>query len=344
MSHEITASDGMFTVRTAAWHSLGHVFNDYPKRKEAQAIAHPWEPVERPLFRPVYELDENGEFITGPDGELQIERFKKVEGFKANVRSDNDFDLGVVSEDFTNVLNSELWDIGEALETSGDDVMFETAGSLKGGKKVWLLIRLKDPIMVNGDPHGATIPYFALQNGHDGSSAFRGQATVTRIVCANTAHVADMEASARGTEFAFKHTTNVGERIEQAKDALAGWRESIEAWRMQSEYLLSERVSPLDSQKFLERFISMPPKGSVSERVESNVERERAKWLEFYNSVTGEGLKGTAYGLVQASVEYAQWGRRAHNTESLFQRTFLDKSSIIAKAVEWSLEAAAESR
>ncbi len=48
---------------------------------------------------------------------------------------------------------------------------------------VWVLVRLKEPLMVKGDKRGETIPYFALQNSHDGVGAFRGQATMTRIVC-----------------------------------------------------------------------------------------------------------------------------------------------------------------
>ncbi|QNJ56030.1 hypothetical protein SEA_RASPUTIA_140 [Microbacterium phage Rasputia] len=331
MSHEITSSDGMFTVRQAAWHSLGTVFEDYPKREDAQKVAMNWEVKEEPLFRKVLEVsDEDG---------TTYERLEEVEGWKANVRDDNEVTLGVVPESYTNVTNNELWDIAEALEGSGEDVMFETAGSLKGGKAVWILLRLQEPLVIKGDPRGETIPYYALQNTFDRSGAFRGQATTTRIVCANTSKMADWDAQNRGTEFTFKHSTNVGDRIADARIALASWRESLTAWQEQAEVLVQRKLEPLSGAEFLDRFIPMPPENLISERTRNNVIRDRGKWMDAYNSVTGEGLKDTAYGLVQASIEFLEWGRRAYNAETRFQRSFLTREGLVTRAIELSLEA-----
>ncbi|AWN07816.1 hypothetical protein HOT31_gp146 [Microbacterium phage Hendrix] len=330
MVHEITGSDGMFTVRQAAWHGLGTVFEDYPKRDEAEKIAHPWDVVEEPLFRKRVSVDDNGQ---------TLELMEEVPSFKANVRSDSQDLLGVVPESYTNVTNHELWDIAEALEGSGEDVMFETGGSLKGGRQVWILLRLQEPLIVKGDPRGATIPYYALQNGFDGSSAFRGQATTTRIVCANTSKMADWDAQNRGTEFLFRHTKNVGERIEQARLALSEWRASLAVWQEQAETLVQRRLEPLAAADFLDRFIMMPPEGTVTERVRNNVIRDRGKWMDAYNSVTGEGIKDTAYGLVQASIEFLEWGRRAFTAESRFQRSFLTRDGMTTHAINLALEA-----
>jgi phage/plasmid-like protein (TIGR03299 family) len=334
MSHEITKSDGLFTVRAAAWHKLGTVFQDYPSRAEAQAIAHPWEPVRVPLFRQTARVEEDGTLYEG---------YSEVTGWKANVRSDNDAELGVVTETYTNVLNSELWDVAEALEKSGSDVMFETGGSLRGGSKVWILVRLQEPLVVKGDPHGETIPYFALQNSHDGSGAFRGQATVTRIVCANTARIADLDAKHRGSEFTFRHSKNVSERIEQAQQALASWRDSLADWQEQSAQLISQVVSPRNAHEFLEQFIDMPPESTISARVKKNIEHDRSLWLESYNGITGEGLRGTSYGLVQASLEFLNWHRKANSAESRFNRTFLTRDAMTTRAVELANSAYKES-
>ena len=330
MSHEITRSDGMFTVRQAAWHGLGTVFEDYPSREVAQAEAHPWEPVAEPLYRKAISIEDDG---------MLFEKFEEAPGFVANVRSDNADLLGIVSDSYTAVTNTELWDVAEALEGSGVDVMFETGGSLRGGSQVWVLLRLQEPLIVKGDMRGETIPYYALQNSHDGSGAFRGQATMTRIVCANTARVADLDAKARGTEFTFRHTKNVGDRIEQARIALSGWRQSLDDWQVQAEFLIEQKTEPLIAGRFLDRFIPMPNEALITERVRNNVIRDRAKWLEAYNGVTGEGLKDTAYGLVQASVEFLEWGRRAHNAESRFKRSFLTRNQMVSDAVELALDA-----
>jgi len=330
MSHEVTSSDGLFTVRQAAWHGLGTVFQDYPSRKQAQEIAHPWEPTMEPVFRKVAHT-ENG---------VTTYTYDEVPQVRANVRNDNGETLGVVSSSYTNVLNNELWDIAEALEKSGKDVMFETAGSLRGGAQVWVLVRLQEPLVVKGDPRGHTIPYFALQNSFDGSGAFRGQAVVTRIVCANTARQADMDANQRGTSFTFRHSKNVGERIDQAQAALAGWRDSLVAWQEQAEMMIQRKTEPMASVDFLDRFIPIPPEGLVSDKTMQNILGDRSKWLELYGqSVTGEGLQDTAYGLFQASVEFSQWYRRARSAESLFRRSFLDKNDIVARAAQLAMDA-----
>lgn len=333
MSHEITGSDGMFTVRQAAWHGLGTVFEDYPSRKEAQALAHPWEPYQEDLYRRTVLTDEQG---------TDHESYSHVSGWKANVRDDNSHELGVVPKSYNLVNNGTLWDVAEALETSGDDVMYETGGSLRGGAMVWVLVRLKEPLIIKGDKRGETVPYFALQNSHDGSGAFRGQATMTRIVCANTSRVSDLEAQARGTEFTFRHSKNVQDRINEAQQALTGWRTSLDDWQQKMEHLIAQPVTTTNEVKFLHRFIPMPPKNLISDAVEQNVYKARDQWKECYNGITGEGIDKTAYGLVQASIEYQEWFRRANNAESRFRRSFLSKNVVVASAVDLALQAAQE--
>jgi phage/plasmid-like protein (TIGR03299 family) len=367
----MTSTDGFFTVRQSAWHGLGTVFQDYPSRATAQALAHPWEPEVRPIYRKV-------DIIQVPDGRMRFvvktvdgaikyesntqqqavaflrdsgqpyvledlgvkvgEREIPIEGWVANVRDDNDFTLGVVTKDYNLVQNSRLWDIAEALENSGDDVMFETGGSLRGGAQVWILVRLKEPITIPGDPRGETIPYFALQNSHDGTGAFRGQATMTRIVCSNTSRIADMDAKARGTEFTFRHSSRVEDRIEEARTALAGWRLAVQDAAEMQAHLIQRQVVDGGVPEFLRRFIPMPPPAMASERTEKNVQDARAQWRECYQGFTGEGIDGTAYGLVQASIEYQEWCRKAHSAESRFKRSFLTKNAIVSTAVALALE------
>lgn len=326
MAHHVTERDNLFTTRTPAWHGLGTVLPDHPTREEAQKIAHPWEPITSPIF--------SEKPILGEDGELTTV-FEEVEGYKSVVRSDTSDVLGVVSNSYTPVNNSEMYDIAEAIEGEAKgSVMFETGGSLKGGSKVWLLIRLRDPLVIGGDDATATIPYYALQNNHDGLGSFRGQATMTRIVCDNTAQVADLDARARGTEFVFRHTRNVKDRIEEAREALAGWRESVETYRLLAEHLASEPISRSEARLFIESFIPEPMEHIVTERVRNNIDRSREVWWQFYNDQTTERLQNTRWGLVQASVEYLNHGKRAHTKESRFKRSYLDRSELTQQAMK----------
>lgn len=325
MAHGIEAQDAMYTVREPAWHGLGVVLPEYPTREEAQKLAHPWEPVTTPLFTEEYVVDPKA----GP-----MTEFATVPGFVAVQRSDTSATLGVVSDTYQPVSNTEMWDIAEALEgESRGDVMFETAGSLKGGSKVWILVRLKESLRLKGDEKTATVPYFALQNSHDGLGSFRGQAIMTRIVCQNTSQLADLEAKQRGTSFTFRHTRNVGDRIEEARQALAGWRHSVEEYRVLAEHMADEHIDREQAWDFVERFIPSPPPGTASERVLRNVRDARLEWSEIFTGEANERLLGTRWGLVQASIEYLQWSRQARSEESRFQRTMLTQNQLTQDAM-----------
>lgn len=344
MAHLIWESDNFITVRQPAWHGLGLVLDDYPTREQAQALAHPWEPITEPIFtkevvfEDVHALGPRG---FEPTGETRPRTtYEEAPGFKAVRRSDNGSLLGIVGEGYEPVTNNEMWDIAEALQGEGADVKFETAGSLQGGAKVWLLITLNDPLEIKGDPNGATVPYYSLQNAHNGSGAFRGQATMTRIVCANTAHIADLDARARGTEFTFRHTKNVGERVEEARMALGGWRESLAIWKQLTEHMITMTLTDEEIHGFVDRWIPMPPPNTASERVILNVEQARSQWWESYRSETCEGIENTAHGVLQASCEYAEHYRRATSQESKFKRSYLDRNEVVQSAQKLILEVA----
>lgn len=327
--HEITSTDDMFSVRQMPWHGLGQVLSTYPTREEAKAIAHPWEPITAPVFRQVPGFDEHG---------MPTVTYEPIEGQQEVVRSDNGGHIGVTNDTLGIVSNEEMYDIAEAVAGLGGDVRYETGGSLRGGKQVWLLLRLDEPLVLQGDPNGATLQYFALQNNHDGGGSFRGQAINTRIVCANTSRMADMSAKAHGTEIVFRHTKNVKDRIEEAKQALAMWRVSVEEWKVFNEHLLTMRITDAQREEFIERFVPAPEAQIVSKRVLTNIENARRDLRGIFASETSEGVKNTAYGLVQGAVEYSQWFRstRGQNDqdrkENLFRRSFLDRDRLVQSA------------
>jgi phage/plasmid-like protein (TIGR03299 family) len=325
--HGITQRDGVFAVRDAGWHGLCEVLPDHPTRQEAQAIAHPWEPITEPVYRKVPQVAEDGTLV---------EHYEVVEDFQAVVRSDDGTTLSVNPTSLEVVKNSTMYDIAEVLEgVDKASVKYETGGSLFGGRKVWLLLRLAEPLVIKGSgPHSEVIPYYALQDSKDGTGSFRGQATMTKIVCDNTCQMADLDASVRGTEFVFRHSKNINERIEEAKAALAGWRESVQAFRLMSEHLCTVDVTKEQRELFIEQFIPMPQVHTVSQRVVSNVESARNQLRGILDGPTCEGIGFTSYGLVQASVEYLNHYRKARTAETRFKRAYLDRSRITADAVE----------
>lgn len=327
MAHEITTRDGVFTVRKQAWHGLADVFDEYPTREEAQKLVHGWEPFDEPVYRRVSALNDEGTDI--------VDTYEEVEGFVLRTRSDDKSQLGVVSDTLAVVNNSELWDIAEVLEGQGaGEVQYETGGSLEGGKRVWLLVRMREPVEIKGDPRGLVIPYFALQNDHVGMGSFRGQAVMDRIVCANTARAADLFAEQEGTEFVFRHTAGIRERIDQAKEALLGWRSNVREYQIMMDHFTDTLISSDERNEFVNRFFPYPMDGIATDRVMTNIEKARETYLGYLNGVTCEGTSHTAAGLLNAAVEYLNHGRKAYSAETRFKRNLLTRQRLVSDATE----------
>ena len=72
-----------------------------------------------------------------------------VQGYKANVRDSDRKVLGVVTDRYKIVQNEEAFSYTDVL--LGEGVRYETAGSLQGGKSVWLLAHLPHEYIISGE-------------------------------------------------------------------------------------------------------------------------------------------------------------------------------------------------
>jgi hypothetical protein len=52
----------------------------------------------------------------------------------------------------------------------GEGVTYETAGSLRGGKIIWLLAKMPEDVTILGD---TVTPYMVFTNTHDGSGSVK---------------------------------------------------------------------------------------------------------------------------------------------------------------------------
>jgi phage/plasmid-like protein (TIGR03299 family) len=199
----ITGSDSMFSVREAPWHGLGAVL-ERPPASVAEAIAASglgWRVEKEPIA-----VDR------GPDWQLEMQRYERVSGCFATVRQDTREALGVVGERYRIVQNREAFAFVDQL--LGSAIHFETAGSLHGGRRVWVLATLPDHVEVGGDP---VWPYVLLMNSHDGSTAVIAATTPVRVVCQNTLNWGLADARQK---FSIRHTEAVTQRVHEARRVL----------------------------------------------------------------------------------------------------------------------------
>ena len=199
MAHEITKTDAFGHVGEKAWHGLGIKLQDGLTPTEA--------------FN-VLGLGWSTELFPVPDLVLPDGRKVSSPDHRMHVRMDTATNLGMVGKDYKSISNAEMARFAEALAGEDKAVTVETGGSLRGGKRVFVLIKLpRDTEVLDGD---MLKNYICVSNGHDGLNAFRVFFTPIRVVCANTLRMA--EAANTGARFA--HDGDVEKKIELARTAL----------------------------------------------------------------------------------------------------------------------------
>lgn len=209
MAHEIETNDGLVLAGKGAWHGLGTVVQGAPNPYAALRIAGmEWEVLESDAL--------TGTFNAGSSDERRV-----VTGdSKMLVRSDDHTVLGVVGKDYSPVQNSTLADLAYAMRNADSDngVEVESAGSIRGGKRVFMLLR-GPTVDMTGRGDDAN-PYLLLANGHDGTLALRVQPTSVRVVCSNTFHAA---LGTKQKKWSHRHTLNVGARVETLAAEIKRW-------------------------------------------------------------------------------------------------------------------------
>ena len=334
----------MFSVRQNAWHDpQGRLTRDrYPSSiaEARQWAGHDWEPLEAEPFERL-KVDEPASFTYGEQDvvvDLADGRyvFRPIAGEKRIIRSDTGAHLRTVASTYEVIGNGTMWEIIETI-CGEPNVKFETGGVLNKGRQVWALALLDEPWSVPGDP-SAIYPYIAFLNRHDGQASAKSVNTTYRVVCANTFGAADAEGKETGREYNFRHTKNVMDRIEEAKQAMRGLREDTAAWRELATQLALIPVTTTQRELFVTQFVPMPPESLISDRVVANVEEAREQIRAILDGRTCEGIAYTAYGLVQAAGEYLDHVRRFRSRESHLKRTLLKPQPLKAKAIELARE------
>ena len=298
-----------FFVREPAWHGQGVVLEDYPGREQAMILAgHDFKVVERPVE--VVGLASN----------------RRIDGWKALLRSGSGDVLNVTRDTYEVIQNTTAYDVAELLFDQG--FQYETGITLDGGALCAITLKLDEPITIEGDD-SIVLPFGCLSWAHDGSGSLRVRSGTIRQVCANTVAASEAEGKRLKTDFTFRHTKNVQARIEDAKAAIKGVRAALDVYRTMAEDLGRVEVTPAQRDLFVSTIIGdrdgvVSLSSTVSERVKTNIETERAKVNSlFFGPTIPEAHKLTGYGLHLAGVEYFDHLRNFRSQDSYVKRTLL---------------------
>jgi phage/plasmid-like protein (TIGR03299 family) len=330
MPHEMTNTDQMYSVREAPWH-LGSgtnvlMLDAAPETRMAriEAAGHAFTVEEQDVYlRLEEEADARGRSDVN---------FPKLDGWKALARSDTSDVLHVARGSYEVVQNIVGHELFEALSTGArlDD---GTGGTVKSGAVCYLSARIDEPLQVSGDD-SPIYPYVVVLWTHDGSGALQARRTSVRPVCWNTISLGEAEARRSGRNFTFRHTKNVLARIEEAKRVIAGAREETAAFVELANELARMPVTDEQRERFVTTFIPRPEAEVISDQVLDNILRERTKVRAIFESPTiPEAHRNTAYGLVQAGIEYLDHLRSYRNSDTYLGRTLLRDEPLKRKLV-----------
>lgn len=245
-----------------------------------------WEAEKVPMYG-----QHDGEYIEVPDRYVII-------------RTDTKAVLGQgLSGNFKLVQNRDAFTFGDyLLDVPGAHV--ETAGSLFGGRAVFVSFEIPDEIHVAGDPSDYRL-FLLVSNGHDGNHRLRVDVTVERVVCRNTLRIAKNRAIA---SWSIRHSSGLDGRVQQARSALGLMHRYVEQFTESASKLSGTTLAERQVDEIIAKLLPLTEK--QQERVDKDPDAigamPQGKLRSLYfESPTMEGTRGTAYGVLNAVTEYA---------------------------------------
>lgn len=320
MAHEL---ESMFYVmgengEGRPWHGLGTPVYECLTSEEAIVKAGlDWEVEKKEIFtKDGMTLSEGGVLVPS-------EKMVVVPGHYAVVRKTDGCPLGVVGERYTPLQNRAAFAFFDEV-VGTHDALYETAGSLRNGKIIWIMSKLPGHVGWDEDPIEM---WLVLSNAHDGSRQLFLMATPIRVVCMNTLNIAISSAAAN---VEVRHTSGIMDRIVDAREALGLTTMYFEQMGEVMKSLKEFRMTEEETKKYVYGLFPLKVKNEdkltgfedvmnveLGPRIKTYIE----KVIELTETGKGTdipGVKGSAYGAFNAAVEFADhWQPVKGNAEAL---------------------------
>ena len=270
--------------RQATWFSCGTDIRNAASLKEALEISNlNYEVVKEPVFLA------NGHIIPN--------QF-------CTKKSNSDEVFGIVGKEYTIVQNEEAFDFVDALIPEG--MVFEKAGENKGSN--WIIASLPEQYVL-GDK---MVPYVIFQNSHTGGTPVKASISPLRIACSNQFTIAWKEADAK---VSIRHTSNVVNRLEAARDVLGMAASNMDALKKNAEKLAIAKVSESDVKKVIEEMFPMNEMTDTGRKI-GMMNEERTRFMNAYNSEDLANFQGTKWGLLNAYSDFVTHASAKRKTEN----------------------------
>ena len=309
MAHQI---ENMAYIGTIPWHGLGSRLTEkQPLEVWQREAGMDWKIQESQVHFKADAIGHMGSIHSFPEQKVLF-------------RSDTKAPLSVVSQRYQVVQPREVLEFYRDLtERSGYEL--ETAGVLKGGRKLWALARtgqstaLKGNDVVNG--------YLLLATSCDGTLATTATQTTIRVVCNNTLTIAINGAS---QAIKVPHSTRFDPRTvkQQLGITVSQWDDFM--YRMRT--LAARPVKDHETKAYL-RSVLCEVQNDKPEPTGLSNERALNKVMSMYEGhgrgAELESAKGTVWGLLNSVTEYVDHERRARSNEYRMDAAWFGQGAVI---------------
>lgn len=291
MAHEISSM--AFTGATP-WHGLGnHLSEQQPIHIWLKEAGMDWT------------IEQSDVLFNADNSALHIRPYADS---KVLFRSDSLTPLSVVSNRYKVVQPHEVLNFYKDLVSAGGFEL-ETAGVLKGGRKLWALAKTGHEARIKGNDRIKA--YLLLATSCDGTLCTTAQFTSVRVVCNNTLQMATKQSTGA---VKVPHSTKFDPR--QVKEALGIGFSSWNAFTQDLKQLSQRSVSPYEAENYIRSVLNEPI-------ITDDLNTASKAFLRIFGLYQGEGMgselssaNGTAWGLVNAVTEYVDHHRRARNQDN----------------------------
>ena len=276
MAHNIEMIDSkaqMAYTGDVPWHGLGtRVPADLTPEQMLDAAGLNWEVTKVPAFAKVAGKNVNV-------------------GWSALVRSSDEKIIDVVSEDWNPVQNSEAFEFFNDFIAEGDMEM-HTAGSLRDGKIVWALAKVKDSFeLFGGDKVDS---YLHFTNFHKYGCSTDVRFTPIRVVCNNTLTLSLNTKVERMVKISHRREFNG----DQTKLMLGVAAEKLAQYKEMAQFLGSKRYSDENVVEYFKRVFPASENAKRSEitknartalgilETQPGAEYAAGSWWQAFNATT----------------------------------------------------------
>lgn len=188
----------------------------------------------------------------------------------ATVREDKNQVLGIVSPKYQILQNTEAFKFFEPF-LENELATLETAGTLYGGKKVFILAKLNaDDMYVT--PEDRIEKYILLSNSHDGSSSIRVGFTPIRVVCCNM--LSFVHSNEKSQLIRLNHKGNINVTLNQLRETMDLVNQQFIATEEQYKELSKRDVNKLDLHKYVKQVFSSKSLNEIINNYESEKEEK----------------------------------------------------------------------